>query len=321
MTREKKTQEKFRLHARNRNREPYDLKALTASIPALATYVKPNKHGVDSVDFASPAAVKLLNQALLHHYYGIPHWEFPDENLCPPVPGRADYIHAIADLLREKFFGNVPEGSRVTGLDVGVGASCIYPVLGIVEYGWNFIGSDISKNSIASAEQIVVANPALQGKVECRWQANPRSVFHGVLDDQECVDFTMCNPPFHASAEEAEAGTRRKVRNLSGARGATPTMNFAGIHDELICEGGESQFIRNMIRESLNFSGRVFWFSTLVSKQAHLDGMYRSLQKAKALEVKTIPLGTGNKSTRIVAWTFLDKEQQKEWQISRWKQG
>ena len=24
---------------------------------------------------------------------------FPNENLCPPIPGRADYIHHIADLL------------------------------------------------------------------------------------------------------------------------------------------------------------------------------------------------------------------------------
>ena len=313
-----KPQEKFHLHERNRNREPYDLKALTTAIPALAEHVQPNKYGVNSVDFSDPAAVKLLNQALLHHYYGILHWEFPDGNLCPPIPGRVDYLHAMADLLRERFFGNVPTGKGVTGMDVGVGASCIYPILGIVEYGWNFIGSDISKDSIASAEQIVNANPALHGKVEFRLQDNPRSIFRGVVDDLELIDFTVCNPPFHASAKEAEAGSRRKVRNLSGARGAKPTLNFSGIHGELICEGGESQFIRNMIRESRKIAHRVFWFSTLVSKKAHLDSIFRSLEDVKALEVKSISLGTANKSARIVAWRFLDKEQQKAWRISRW---
>ena len=277
-----------------------------------------NKHGIESVDFLNPVAVKLLNRALLNHYYGILHWDFPDGNLCPPIPGRADYIHAMADLMRENFFGKVPMGKGVTGLDVGVGASCIYPILGIVEYGWNFIGSDISPDSIASAEGIVGANSSLHGKVECRLQANPRSIFHGVINDLECVDFTMCNPPFHASADEAEAGARRKIRNLTGARGATPQLNFSGIHDELICEGGESQFILNMIRESRNFSDRVFWFSSLVSKKAHLERIYRSLKKVKAVEVKSIPLGTGNKSSRIVSWTFLDDIQQKAWRDSRW---
>jgi len=35
-------------------------------------------------------------------------------------------------------------------------------------------------------------------------------------------------------------------------------------------------------------------------------------------EVKTIPMGQGNKTSRIVAWTFLSKEQQKEWRNKRW---
>jgi 23S rRNA (adenine1618-N6)-methyltransferase len=57
----------------------------------------------------------------------------------------------------------------------------------------------------------------------------------------------------------------------------------------------------------------------LVSKQAHLQGIYHLLEKAEAEQIKTIPMGTGNKSSRIVAWTFLNKAEQKAWRASRWK--
>ena len=97
--------EKPRLHPRNKNRERYDLDALIVAIPELKNHVKPNKFGADSVDFSNPIAVKLLNRALLSHYYGIKNWNFPKENLCPPIPGRADYLHLIVDLLSESNSG------------------------------------------------------------------------------------------------------------------------------------------------------------------------------------------------------------------------
>jgi 23S rRNA (adenine1618-N6)-methyltransferase len=42
------------------------------------------------------------------------------------------------------------------------------------------------------------------------------------------------------------------------------------------------------------------------------------LDKAEATEVATLPMGQGNKTSRIVVWSFLSKEQQKEWKNSRW---
>lgn len=319
MREEKKQQEKAMLHPRNKNRERYDLEALTACIPELANHVKPNKSGDASVDFSNPVAVKLLNKALLNHYYGIKNWEFPDGNLCPPVPGRADYIHYVADLFMESNFGRMPPSDKVTCLDIGLGASCIYPIVGVTEYGWNFIGSDIEAKSIASAKSIVSANPPLNDKIECRLQANPKAVFKGIVGIDERIDVTLCNPPFHATAEDAQKGTRRKVKNLSGKRDHAPELNFSGISNELICEGGESSFIRSMVTESKAFGKNVYWFTTLVSKASNLKGIYNALADAKAVQVKTIPMGTGNKSTRIVAWSFLDKEGQKVWRDMRWK--
>lgn len=316
---EKKQQEKTTLHPRNKNRERYDLSALLTVEPELGSYIKPNKFGDDSVDFASPVAVKLLNKALLSHYYGIKNWEFPDENLCPPIPGRADYIHYMADLLKESNFGRSPKGDKITALDIGTGASCIYPILGVTEYDWSFVASDIDSKSIASAEGVIAANASLNGKIECRLQKSPRAIFQNIIVADDRFDITVCNPPFHASADDAQKGTQRKVKNLSGKRDKVADLNFAGISNELICEGGESQFIHTMAAESRKFSKNVFWFSTLVSKQSNLKGIYKTLEEAKAAQVKTIPMGTGNKSTRIVAWTFLSKEEQKAWRETRWK--
>jgi len=319
MSSEKDQKGKARLHSRNKNRERYDLSALTTSNPELKNYIMPNKFGVESVDFSNPLAVKLLNKALLNHYYGIKNWEFPDENLCPPIPGRADYIHHIADLLGENNFGTIPIGDKITCLDVGIGASCIYPIIGVTEYDWKFIGSDIDPKSIASAQNIVNSNSSIKDKIECRLQKNSKDVFHGIIGKEDKIDLIICNPPFHSSIEDAQKGTRRKIKNLSGKKVKTPELNFAGISNELICDGGEYKFIQNMIRESEKFSKNCYWFSTLVSKQSNLKGIYKLLEKIEANQIKTIPMGTGNKSSRIVAWTFLSREEQKEWRETRWK--
>ena len=319
MSAEKKQQEKARLHPRNKNRERYDLNALTTSNPELKNYIIPKKFGVESVDFSNPLAVKLLNKAILNHYYGIKNWDFPDENLCPPIPGRADYIHHIADLLGENNFGAIPIGDKITCLDIGLGASCIYPIIGVTEYGWKFIGSDIDPKSIASAQNIVNSNTSIKDKIECRLQKNPKNFFHGIIGKEDKIELIICNPPFHSSIEDAQKGTRRKIKNLSGKKVKTPELNFAGISNELICDGGEYQFIQNMIRESKKISKNCYWFSTLVSKQSNLKGIYKLLEKIEANQIKRIPMGTGNKSSRIVAWTFLSREEQKEWRETRWK--
>ncbi|MBU3025684.1 23S rRNA (adenine(1618)-N(6))-methyltransferase RlmF [Zobellia galactanivorans] len=318
MSSEKKPKEKARLHVRNKNRERYDLEALKTVQPELKGFIKPNKFGVESIDFSNPRAVKLLNKALLNHYYGIENWEFPDENLCPPIPGRADYIHHIADVLGDTNAGNVPSGNKITCLEIGVGASCIYPIIGVTEYGWNFIGSDIDPKSIVSAKHIVNSNPSLKGKVECRLQKSARDIFRGILSPDEKIDLVICNPPFHSSMEEAQKGSRRKIKNLSGKKVKTPKLNFSGIGNELIYDGGEARFIENMIWESRKFNKNCYLFSTLVSKESNLRRIYKLLEKVEAHSIKTIPMGTGNKSSRIIAWTFFSEEAQKEWVASRW---
>lgn len=310
--------EKTKLHPRNRHRERYDFELLVASCPELAPFVKINEYNDQSVDFFNPDAVKMLNKALLMHFYDINSWEIPQGYLCPPIPGRADYIHHIADLLANCNGGEVPTGSKIVCLDVGVGANCIYPIIGRKEYVWSFIGADVDPVSVASAKGIVSQNSCLEGWVDIRLQPNSNNFFRGIIRADERVDLTICNPPFHASMADAQAGSIRKLRNLGQKRVAKPTLNFGGQSNELWCDGGEERFVRSMISQSKEYASTCLWFSTLISKESNLPSVYQALRKVEAVEVTTIPMGQGNKTARIVAWTFLNREQQQKWVAERW---
>lgn len=306
------------MHPRNRHRIRYDFKQLIESCPDLEQFVSLNAYNDLSVDFFNPLAVKTLNKALLIHYYGITDWNIPAGYLCPPVPGRADYIHHIADLLASCNGGKIPSGNLVNCLDIGVGANCIYPIIGTREYGWSFAGADIDPVAIDSARSIIEANPVLKGSIDLRLQSDPINIFRGIIQKGEYFDVTVCNPPFHASRAEAQAGTLRKLNNLSPKKKAKPILNFGGQNNELWCAGGEAGFVGEMIRQSRYFSDACFWFTTLISKESNLKGVYAELKKSEAVEVKTIQMGQGNKQSRIVAWTFLTPDQQLNWRKKRW---
>ena len=311
--------EKLQLHPRNKHRARYDFKELLEVCPELSPFVIVNAYQDESIDFSDPVAVKMLNTALLKRYYDLDYWDIPAHYLCPPIPGRADYIHHIAQLLGNNNYGKIPTGKHIICLDVGVGANLVYPIIGSKEYGWSFIGSDIDPVAIAAANKIIALNPALQGLVECRLQPNSKDTFQGIIHQEELIDLSVCNPPFHASPEEAQAATLRKVNNLQLEKTTVPSLNFGGQPGELWCFGGEEKFVRDMINQSRQFAASCFWFSTLISKKTTLPAIYMALDKVAATVVKTIPMGQGHKTSRIVAWTFLTKEQQQAWKNLRWK--
>lgn len=314
--------EKTNLHLRNKHRERYNFQQLIESCPGLSRFVKLNHYQDESIDFFNPEAVKMLNKALLKHFYEIDHWDIPKNYLCPPIPGRADYIHHLADLLGSSNLSvqanTIPMGEKIRCLDIGMGANCIYPIIGNKAYGWLFVGSDIDVVSIENANKIVEMNPALKGKIECRLQPHPTAIFRGIIQNDERFDLTLCNPPFHASAAEAQAGTERKIRNLKHRKLTAPVLNFGGQHNELWCDGGEEKFVSEMISQSKVFANSCFWFSSLVSKQSNLKPVYKALKNVEAVEIKTIPMSQGNKTSRIVAWTFLKSEEQLKWIKTRW---
>lgn len=310
--------EKSNLHPRNKHRSRYDFDGLVQVNPTLGGFVKLNAYNDASIDFSNPLAVKALNQTLLKQFYNILEWNIPPQYLCPPIPGRADYLHYLADLLASTNNGVIPQGEIVRVLDIGVGANIIYPLIGNREYGWHFVGADIDTVSIANGRGIIEAN-SLSSAIELRLQASPLAIFTGVIEQEERFDLTMCNPPFHGSLDEANAGSQRKWQNLGkdnskqSRKQKSPVLNFGGQAAELHCEGGEEAFVCRMVQESAQISTQCLWFTTLISKAANLPSVYRVLKLVNAYQVKTIEMSQGQKKSRIVAWTFLNASQQRAW--------
>jgi len=312
-----KPPEKENLHPRNSHRAGYDFKQLCKNSPDLKRFVSLNQYNDESIDFSDPDAVKALNKALLKYFYGVDHWDIPDGYLCPPIPGRADYIHYVADILAGINNGNIPRGSKIQVLDIGMGANCIYPLIGSRVYDWQFVGTDIDPVAIRSAQNIVSLNEYFQDKIEFRTQANKAHIFNGMIRRDEGFDITICNPPFHASLQEAQLSTAAKWKKL-GLSKQTTALNFGGQKTELWCYGGEAGFIRRMVEQSAAFARQCLWFSTLVSKKDTLPVIYKALKNVNALDVKTITMAHGQKVSRIVAWTFLTGAEQSDWKNKFW---
>lgn len=309
------------LHPRNRHTGRYDFPALIAGSPELEAFVILNPYGKQSIDFANPDAVRVFNRALLKQFYGIAHWDIPSGYLCPPIPGRADYLHGLADLLAGENDLEIPRGASVRALDIGTGANCIYPLIGHREYGWRFVGSDIDTTALASARTIVAAN-ALGKSITLRQQADPQHVFIGLVQPDERFDITLCNPPFHASQAEASSGSQRKWRNLGklDPKRKLPRLNFGGQAAELWCEGGEAAFIARIADESQGMGQQICWFTTLVSKAGNVQPLQARLRKLGASKVVSSEMSQGQKRSRFVAWTFLDEVQRESWRNAHWRQ-
>ncbi|MBA4408340.1 MAG: 23S rRNA (adenine(1618)-N(6))-methyltransferase RlmF [Bacteroidota bacterium] len=298
------------LHPRNPHRFRYDFKQLIGVCPELAPFVILNKYNTESVDFANAEAVKTLNKAILKLHYNLDYWDIPANYLCPPIPGRADYILHVADLLASGNKGIIPAGKSVSVLDIGVGANCIYPIIGNQTFGWHFVGSDIDPVAIRVAQKIIDSNISLKGKIELRLQTKASNIFSNILKPGEHFDLSVCNPPFHTSQEMASEGTIRKNRNLKMKVEKIPALNFGGQSNELWCDGGEAEFLRRMVKQSSELPYCCKWFSSLVSKKSNLPGIFKALQKSGAKEVRVIKMGHGQKQSRIVCWTFLSDKQQ-----------
>jgi 23S rRNA (adenine1618-N6)-methyltransferase len=308
--------EKTTLHPRNPHRFRYDFEKLIRNFPQLREFFFINEHNIETIEFSNPDAVKALNKAILISDYDIKNWDIPKNYLCPPIPGRADYIHYIADLLAESNNEIIPEGENIIGLDIGIGANCIYPIIGNETYQWSFVGTDIDEKALQNCKKIITNNPKLIDFISLQLQVEPRYIFKNIILPEDKFAFTICNPPFHASQDEATKATIRKINNLENTRTKKPILNFGGQNAELWCEGGEFAFITQMIYESVKYPLQVFWFTTLVSKKDNLRSIYKTLNKVGAVEIKTIEMAQGQKISRFVAWTFLSKKQQKDWKFS-----
>ena len=271
-----KTNDTKTLHSRNLHNSRYDFDSLIKSEATLKEFVKTNKYGDLSIDFSNAKAVIALNKALLKHFYNIVNWEIPKDYLCPPIPGRADYIHYLADLLSDSNDNKIPKGKKIKVLDIGVGANVIYPIIGNAVYDWSFVGSEIDKIAISNITNIIKNNELKN--IEIIEQTNNNDIFNNIINKNDKFDLTMCNPPFHKSQKEAQLVSKRKVENLTKKEVDKPVLNFGGQSGELWCSGGEIAFIKTMIKQSLKHSKNCFWW-----QDYWLLPMYRQLSTIRRI--------------------------------------
>jgi 23S rRNA (adenine1618-N6)-methyltransferase len=315
-TADQATSSKNSLHPANPHLAGYDMAALVLSYPALAALLVTTPRGDQSIEFADPIAVKTLNQALLAHHYQLPLWDLPEGYLCPPVPGRLDYLLYLADLLKSSHQGKTPKKSQLKLLDVGCGANLIYSLLAARHFGWQVLASDVDAGALQHGAEIL-AQHQLTARIELRQQASSQHIFDHLLQAGEYIDVTLCNPPFHSSAEEAAAGSARKRDNL-GLASEAAELNFAGLSHELWCDGGELKFIQRMMQQSVAVGHQVYWFSSLVSKKEHIAPLQALLKKLGVTGQQVVDMAQGNKQSRFIAWTFLTPAQQQLWRQHRW---
>lgn len=284
---------KGKLHSKNKHAGSYDFQKLIAETPELLAFVIKNKfNDQETIDFSNSDGIKCLNRALLKTFYKINYWDIPAGYLCPPIPGRADYIHYAFDLIKK---------TPSTMLDIGTGANCVYPLIAHKEYSVKVVGTEIDDTAIISAKNIISKNN-LNDVIEIRKQDSPDHVFKGIIKPDDFFDLVICNPPFHQSASEAKEQSSRKNRNLK----VKNQLNFKGVDSELWCRGGEVGLIKKMINESVLYQSQLHWVTSLVSSKENLPALYDELKKVNARVVKTFEMSQGQKISRFIAWSFKD---------------
>jgi 23S rRNA (adenine1618-N6)-methyltransferase len=285
---------------------PYDLNALSKALPGLKPFVFTNRHGNITVDFSDPDAVKMLNRAILKKDYGIKFWEFSSQSLVPPIPGRVDYLCELNDILE---ISGLQESAKI--FDIGTGANCIYPILGTKMFNWEFLASDASSVSVKEAKLIVDTNH-LNNVIKVRLQENKQYILKNVLNEDEKITASICNPPFYKNKEDAIKATTKKWRGL---KQEVSERNFGGQANELWYKNGEKGFIQNYIYDSSFYKENCAWFTCLVSDKDLLRPLKVTLKKYNPAQVKVIKMKAGNKVSHMLLWSYLNEEELKVFKL------
>ena len=290
------------MHAQNPYCDRYELKRLASHHPQLLDHIVLNPSGEETIDFSNSTAVYELNKAMLLMDFKVDNYELPMGYLIPPIPGRLDYLLHLQAFFSKQF--NIDKNTKLRGLDIGAGANGIFCVLGSQHFNWTMVGSECDAKAVEIASANMKHTKTLKENIEIRHQENKSFLFKNIIHSDEHFDFTVCNPPFHTSKEEALRGSQRKLSNLGREFDKkNVALNFEGQANKLWCNGGEALFIKRLIKESVGYKNQVKLFSTLVSKSASLRPIKKQLTKTKA-NFEVLSMDLGNKKSRILLWWF-----------------
>ncbi|XP_077996061.1 RNA N(6)-adenosine-methyltransferase mettl16-like [Glandiceps talaboti] len=287
------------MHPRNRYKSsPPDFAKLAADYPSFREHVEMNLNGKVTLDFKNPEALRALTCTLLKEDYGLD-VHLPLDRLVPTVPLRLNYIHWIEDLIQQD--GNY-KGSNIHGIDIGTGASCIYPLLGEVVNDWKFTATETDDLNIKYATENIERNEkndkikVIKTSEDCLL----RTVLEG--DPKQCYTFCMCNPPFYGSPLEAQG-----LLSRSEDRPDPKSINTAA-DTECIAEGGEVTFVKKIIADSLKYRDRVRWYTSMVGKKKSIWPLKTELKKHKVRTVTTTEFCQGRTMRWGIAWTFTEDD-------------
>lgn len=169
----------------------------------LITSLIRTKH-YTTLDFKCPQTLRDLSCAILWKYFEI-QLEIPLNTLIPPIPSRLDYLLHIQDKIP-----SLQQGQECFGLDIGTGASCIYPLLACkMNPNLKFLALDIDKDSVKIAKDNVKLNN-MSGLIKVKRNKTDKIFPKRYLKDKVYA-FSMCNPPFYSSRQEIEESRSFKV--------------------------------------------------------------------------------------------------------------
>ncbi|EJF59706.1 S-adenosyl-L-methionine dependent methyltransferase [Dichomitus squalens LYAD-421 SS1] len=286
------------MHARNPYREPPDFQALADAYPPLQQHIIATANG-SSIDFKDEASQRRLTEAILHRDFGLT-LELPPNRLCPPVPNRLNYILWLEDIVEASSLAIRPDDRvhPVRGLDIGTGASAIYPLLGCsLHPNWTFAGTDVDETSLEYARYNVRAN-GLQDRISVVRADKEGPMLLPMFQSHVNYDFVMCNPPFYSSRED--------VAQSAAAKELGPNAVCTGADVEMITDGGETAFVGRMVEESLALKDRCRWYTSMLGKMSSLKHIVQTLRDSKVDNYAVAELVQGQTRRWIIAWSFED---------------
>ncbi|KAI0273225.1 hypothetical protein BGY98DRAFT_1090782 [Russula aff. rugulosa BPL654] len=266
------------------------------SYPLLRSIIRTSDNRPPTIDFHDETSQRRLTQALLHRDFDI-QLEIPDNRLCPPVPNRLNYVLWLQDIVSHTYSPNLP--APVYGIDIGTGASTIYPLLACrLSPNWRFVATDIDSVSLASAQANINRNGLSERITLLRGDTAGPVLLPLFKDTATSFDFSMCNPPFYASTEEATQS--------AAAKELLPNAVCTGADVEMITTGGEEAFVSKMVGESVTLGKRCRWYTSMVGKQSSLTALVTLLRTHSITNYALTELVQGHTRRWALAWSFTD---------------
>ncbi|TFK22029.1 hypothetical protein FA15DRAFT_644769 [Coprinopsis marcescibilis] len=300
------------MHARNPYKNGIDFRRLTGNYESLRTHIYLTNDGQCSLDFRDENAQRCcreLTKAILKCDFGVD-LELPEDRLCPPVPNRLNYILWIQDIIAASRWSKSGPGTaerRIRGLDIGTGASAIYPLLACsLEGGWQMVGTELDHKSYEYAKRNVDMSD-MSTRIQIREAG--AEILGPLFDErEESFDFTMCNPPFYSSQTEIERLKGEKEGLPSQVcTGGELEMVYSGVassDDDWERQGGEVAFVGRMVSESARVRERCRWFTSMLGRLSSVPKITAVLKCFEISNYIVTEFVQGRTRRWAIGWSF-----------------